>query len=239
MAKHSYRNHDLNPEEYCSIRIGKHPRKDKVDKRGRKEFRPGQKKLFEDSRGERRVLLKSPTGSGKSWVLCGLAYEKCLAGEKVLIAVPQKNIGHSFGSKEEEAIALPNGKTMDWVVSNSNDLCNGGLTDAKLKALEKFLVSKPGSRPCDRIMICTHQALALVYTEGCDCSKWKKVNLSVDEAHHSKALEDETDQDTSNRLGNVVKDYCRLKSCKNNQLVLARACFLRGDGAESEFRDWD
>lgn len=212
--------------DFCVVKAGRKPEKDRVDTKGRKVFRSWQVRAWDALKDERLSILVSGTGSGKSLVQRGLATLECQKGEKILIAVPERTIGDSF-KQDNDNVVLPNGKPLVWELG-ANDLCNGGTLESKIERLKKFLQGKPRREASNRTMVCTHQALALAHSK-LPCRKWKKVNLYIDEAHHSKALGgDETDEYTSNRLGALVKDF--LENC-TTKMLLTSACMLRGDGA--------
>lgn len=67
------------------------------------------------------LLLKAPPASGKSRALMFIAIEKLKQGlvKKVIVAVPERSIGKSFGSTR----LMDNGFHTDWVINQKYDLC--------------------------------------------------------------------------------------------------------------------
>ncbi len=86
-------------------------------------------------RGEQYLLLKSPPASGKSRALMFVALDKLHRQnlKQVIVVVPEKSIGASFGNTQ----LAKDGFFTDWTVAPQWNLCNAPGTDGgRLKHLD-------------------------------------------------------------------------------------------------------
>lgn len=83
-------------------------------------FRADQSTAFTEVNGKSRVILNTPTGWGKGFVLCGLSAADLLQPErKTILSIPQKVIAKGF--REDKQIELPDGRVVNW--SLPRNLC--------------------------------------------------------------------------------------------------------------------
>jgi formyltetrahydrofolate synthetase len=99
----------------------------KVDKYGMREM---QQKAFA-ARDSQYILLKAPPASGKSRALMFMALDKLnnQGIKKVIVAVPEKSIGGSFGTTDLKK----DGYTFNWEPNPDYNLCTPGGEKAKSK----------------------------------------------------------------------------------------------------------
>ena len=101
----------------------------KTDEMGMREM---QRRAF-DKRNSNHLLIKAPPASGKSRALMYVGLDKLInqGKKKVIVAVPEKSIGSSFGNTNlTEA-----GFFADWEVEDRNNLCLGtGDDTSKVKS---------------------------------------------------------------------------------------------------------
>ncbi|WP_298841968.1 DEAD/DEAH box helicase [uncultured Salinicola sp.] len=214
-----------------TIRYGHDGASTKTDFRG---MRAMQAKAYA-KRDEQYLLIKSPPASGKSRALMFLAIDKLKHQgiSKVIIAVPEKSIGASFGQTD----LATGGFEEDWNVAVRNDLCAiSGDDSNKVGRLKDFIDSDPGSDISNRVIICTHATLrhawsamskdidgnsiASPYSEG---SEWKEslegCLIAIDEFHHGSA-------DEESKLGGLVRDVV---SNGRTHMVAMTGSYFRGD----------
>jgi len=151
-------------------------------------MREMQEKAYE-GRTAQYLLLKAPPASGKSRALMFIALDKLQNQgiRKVIVAVPEKSIGASFGNTELKKY----GFFSDWFPNPKYNLCTPGKEKSKVSAFLEFLDSS------DRILICTHATLRFAF-DGLETDRLNDTLLAIDEFHHVSA-------DGSNILGQVLK----------------------------------
>lgn len=172
-------------------------------------MREMQEKAYE-GRTAQYLLLKAPPASGKSRALMFIALDK-LANQginKVIVAVPEKSIGASFGRTE----LIKHGFFADWEPNPKYNLCTPGKEKSKVSAFLEFLDSD------EQILICTHATFRFAF-EAIDPKKLNNTLVAIDEFHHVSA-------DGDNILGQVLKDIMH----KSNAHILAMTgSYFRGD----------
>ncbi|HRX28866.1 MAG TPA: hypothetical protein P5235_05745 [Saprospiraceae bacterium] len=101
-------------------------------------MREMQEKAYE-GRTAQYLLLKAPPASGKSRALMFIALDKLQHQgiKKVIVAVPEKSIGASFGSTELKEY----GFFADWKPNPRYNLCTPGEEKSKVRAFLNFLDS--------------------------------------------------------------------------------------------------
>lgn len=214
-----------------TIRYGHDGASTRTDSKG---MRAMQAKAYA-KRDEQYLLIKSPPASGKSRALMFLAIDKLKHQgiSKVIIAVPEKSIGASFG----QAYLTEGGFEEDWSVAPWNDLCAiGGDDSNKVGRLKDFISFNHGCNIADRVIICTHATLrhawaamskdvdgngiASPYSEG---SEWREgledCLIAIDEFHHGSA-------DEESKLGGLVRDVV---SNGKTHMVAMTGSYFRGD----------
>ena len=156
------------------------------------------------------LLIKSPPASGKSRALMFLALEKLHSQgiKKVIVAVPERAIGASFGPTELKKF----GFFEDWSPNPRYNLCTPGSDNSKVSAFLEFLESD------ETILICTHATLRFAF-DGLDEKKLNNALVAIDEFHHVSA-----DQD--NRLGEVMKNIMAKSSA---HIIAMTGSYFRGD----------
>ncbi|MCA0371415.1 MAG: DEAD/DEAH box helicase family protein [Proteobacteria bacterium] len=164
------------------------------------------------ARDAQYLLLKAPPASGKSRALMFIALDKLYKQgiRKVIVAVPEKSIGGSFGKTDLKS----HGFFANWEPNEEYNLCTAGGDNSKVKAFKRFLDSD------ERILICTHATLRFAFEELED-EKFNDTLLAIDEFHHVSA-----DKDNS-RLGNLLHS---LTSKSNVHIVAMTGSYFRGDG---------
>lgn len=178
----------------------------KVDKYGMREM---QQRAFA-ARDAQHLLLKAPPASGKSRALMFLALDKLQnqGVKKVIVAVPEKSIGGSFGKTD-----LKNdGFFSNWEPKPENNLCTAGADKSKVKAFVNFLASD------ERILICTHSTLRFAFDATTE-DQFNNTLLAIDEFHHVSAHEE-------NRLGELLK---RIITKTNAHIIAMTGSYFRGD----------
>ncbi len=164
------------------------------------------------ARDAQYLLLKAPPASGKSRALMFIALDKLYKQgiKKVIVAVPEKSIGGSFGKTDLKS----HGFFANWEPNEEYNLCTAGGDSSKVKAFKRFLDSD------ERILICTHATLRFSFEELED-EKFNDTLLAIDEFHHVSA-----DKDNS-RLGHLLHS---LTSKSNVHIVAMTGSYFRGDG---------
>lgn len=194
----------------------------KTDEMGMREM---QRRAFE-KRNSNHLLIKAPPASGKSRALMYVGLDKLInqGKKKVIVAVPEKSIGSSFGNTNlTEA-----GFFADWEVENRNNLCLGtGDDKSKVKSFTSFMKSD------DKILVCTHATLRFAFeAEELPMELFNDTVLAIDEFHHVSVSE-------NSRLGELLH---RVMNGTNIQIIAMTGSYFRGDAIpiltpedESEF----
>lgn len=172
-------------------------------------MREMQEKAFE-GRTAQYLLLKAPPASGKSRALMFIALDKLKNQglKKVIVAVPEKSIGASFGSTELKKY----GFFADWKPNPKYNLCTPGKEKSKVTAFLNFLDSD------EQILVCTHATLRFAF-DGLDVKKLDNTLVAIDEFHHVSAEGD-------NILGQVLKS---IMANSDAHIVAMTGSYFRGD----------
>ncbi|MEY5041725.1 MAG: hypothetical protein RLZZ414_1273 [Bacteroidota bacterium] len=172
-------------------------------------MREMQQKAYE-GRTAQYLLLKAPPASGKSRALMYIALDKLKNQgiKKVIVAVPEKSIGASFGTTELKK----HGFFTDWNPNPKYNLCTPGEEKSKVTAFLNFLESN------EQILICTHATLRFAF-DGLDPKKMDDTLVAIDEFHHVSA-------DGDNILGQVLKSIMKNSSA---HIVAMTGSYFRGD----------
>ena len=180
----------------------------KINKMGMREM---QERAYQ-ARDAQYLLLKAPPASGKSRALMFIALDKLYKQgiKKVIIAVPEKSIGGSFGKTD----LVANGFFANWEPQDEYNLCVAGSDNKKVEAFIRFMNSDA------RILICTHATLRFAF-EQIDESKFDNCLLAIDEFHHVSA-----DKENS-RLGSLLH---LIMTKSNAHIVAMTGSYFRGDG---------
>jgi len=163
-------------------------------------------------RNRQYLLVKAPPASGKSRTMMFVALDK-LANQgvkKVIVAVPQQNIGRSF----KDTALKKFGFFEDWRVAPYWNLClNAGSENSKKSIVREFL-----DHPTATKLVCTHATL-LNSLNGIDARKLDNVFFGIDEFHHGSA-------DEGNRLGSLIR---RLLNETSAHILAMTGSYFRGD----------
>ncbi len=163
-------------------------------------------------RNRQHLLVKAPPASGKSRAMMFVALDK-LANQgvkKVIVAVPQQNIGRSFNDTPLKKY----GFFEDWRVAPYWNLCiAAGSENSKKSKLREFL-----DHPSATKLICTHATL-LNALNGIEADKLNNVFFGIDEFHHGSA-------DEGNRLGTLIR---RLLNETSAHILAMTGSYFRGD----------
>lgn len=172
-------------------------------------MREMQEKAYE-GRTAQYLLLKAPPASGKSRALMFIALDKLKNQgiKKVIVAVPEKSIGASFGSTELKKY----GFFTDWNPNPKYNLCTPGEEKSKVTAFLNFLDSD------EQILVCTHATLRFAF-DGLDPKKLDDTLVAIDEFHHVSAEGD-------NILGQVLKSIIHNSTA---HIVAMTGSYFRGD----------
>jgi superfamily II DNA or RNA helicase len=172
-------------------------------------MREMQEKAYE-GRTAQYLLLKAPPASGKSRALMYIALDKLKKQgiKKVIVAVPEKSIGASFGTTELRKY----GFFEDWNPNPRYNLCTPGEEKSKVKAFLNFLESD------EQILVCTHATLRFAF-DGLDVKKLDDTLVAIDEFHHVSAEGD-------NILGQVLKSIMKNSAA---HIVAMTGSYFRGD----------
>ena len=172
-------------------------------------MREMQEKAFA-GRTAQYLLLKAPPASGKSRALMFIALDKLKNQglKKVIVAVPEKSIGASFGSTELKKY----GFFADWKPNPKYNLCTPGKEKSKVTAFLNFLDSD------EQILVCTHATLRFAF-DGLDVKKLDNTLVAIDEFHHVSAEGD-------NILGQVLKS---IMANSEAHIVAMTGSYFRGD----------
>ena len=177
-----------------------------TDRMGMREM---QERAFE-ARNAQYLLLKAPPASGKSRALMFVALDKLYKQglKKVIVAVPERSIGGSFGNTE----LSKQGFFADWQVSPACNLCTAGGDKSKVEAFQRFLQSD------EKILICTHATLRFAF-EATKEEDYNNILLAIDEFHHVSA-------DENSRLGELLRSIMNKSTA---HIVAMTGSYFRGD----------
>lgn len=182
----------------------------KVNSMGMREM---QEKAFL-ARDAQYILIKAPPASGKSRALMYVALDKLnnQGLKKVIVAVPEKSIGGSFGKTN----LREGGFFADWEPKDEYNLCTPGTdgSKSKVQAFKNFLNNN------ESILICTHATLRFAFEE-LDESKFTDTVLAIDEFHHVSS-------DGDNRLGELLRS---IMEKSNAHIIAMTGSYFRGDTA--------
>lgn len=172
-------------------------------------MRDMQEKAYE-ARNEQYLLLKAPPASGKSRALMFVALDKLYHQgiSKVIVAVPERSIGGSFGATDLKA----NGFFASWEPNPLYNLCTADGDKSKVGAFKKFMESD------EKILICTHATLRFAFKE-LDDAKFNNTLLAIDEFHHVSA-------DGENQLGELIRSVMENSTA---HIVAMTGSYFRGD----------
>lgn len=172
-------------------------------------MREMQAKAYE-KRDAQYLLLKAPPASGKSRALMFIALDKLFnqSLKKVIVAVPERSIGGSFGKTDLKSY----GFFADWEPNPAYNLCTPGGEKSKVEAFKRFLKSD------EKILICTHATLRFAFEE-IEEKRFNDTLLAIDEFHHVSA-------DGENRLGELVRS---IMEKSNAHIVAMTGSYFRGD----------
>ncbi|MGC6432753.1 MAG: DEAD/DEAH box helicase [Crocinitomicaceae bacterium] len=172
-------------------------------------MREMQEKAFE-GRTAQYLLIKAPPASGKSRALMFIALDKLKNQgiKKVIVAVPEKSIGASFGTTELKKF----GFFEDWNPNPKYNLCTPGKEKSKVTAFLEFLESD------EQILVCTHATFRFAF-DGLDPKKLNNILVAIDEFHHVSAEGD-------NILGQVLKS---IMANSTAHIVAMTGSYFRGD----------
>lgn len=165
-----------------------------------------------EQRHRQHLLVKAPPASGKSRAMMFVALDKLAYQgiKKVIVAVPQQNIGRSFNNTELKKY----GFFEDWRVAPYWNLCIAvGGDESKKTKLREFL-----KHPTANILICTHATL-LNALNGIEAEKLNNVFFGIDEFHHGSS-------DENNRLGSFIR---RLLNETTAHILAMTGSYFRGD----------
>ncbi len=162
------------------------------------------------ARAAQYLLLKAPPASGKSRALMFIALDKLINQwvDKVIVAVPERSIGASFGHTELKKY----GFYADWDINDDYNLCTPGSSESKVSQLKNFLESR------ETKLICTHATLRFAFDQ-LETSKFNNVLIAIDEFHHVSA-------DGENKLWEVIR---LLMEKSTAHIVAMTGSYFRGD----------
>ena len=191
-----------------------------IDELGMREM---QARAYE-SREHQNILLKAPPASGKSRAMMFLALDKLenQGVNKVIIAVPEQNIGASF----KNTPLAEYGFWKDWTLDV--DLCLASGNQAKVKAFQDFMAD-----PMAKVLVCTHATFRFA-VEEIGVEPFEDTLIGIDEFHHVSS-------ESENVLG-----YCldNIMSNTNAHVVAMTGSYFRGDNVailspenEAKFHD--
>lgn len=173
-------------------------------------MREMQEKAFQ-SRDAQYLLLKAPPASGKSRALMFLALDKLKNQgiKKVIVTVPEKSIGGSFGTTKLSEY----GFFADWEPKPHYNLCTAGGDKSKVQAFVEFMEDDA------EILICTHSTLRYAFEQLSE-EKFNHCLLAIDEFHHVSADKE------NNKLGNLLHLIMTKSSA---HIVAMTGSYFRGD----------
>lgn len=174
-------------------------------------MREMQEKAYQ-ARDAQYLLLKAPPASGKSRALMFIALDKLINQglKKVIVAVPEKSIGGSFGATDLKSY----GFYSNWEPNDEYNLCTPGMDGGKSKvqAFKNFLDNE------EKILICTHATLRFAFEE-LEETKFDNILLAIDEFHHVSA-------DGDSRLGELLRAIMQKSTA---HIVAMTGSYFRGD----------
>lgn len=174
-------------------------------------MREMQEKAFQ-ARDAQYLLLKAPPASGKSRALMFIALDKLKNQgiKKVIVAVPERSIGGSFGT----TYLTQQGFFADWLPNDKYNLCTPGTdgSKSKIQAFKNFLDNE------EQILICTHATLRFAFEEVTE-DRFNNCLLAIDEFHHVSA-------DGDNILGEVLRSIMQKT---NAHIIAMTGSYFRGD----------
>lgn len=173
-------------------------------------MREMQRRAFEH-RDSQYLLIKAPPASGKSRALMFIGLDKLYnqGRKKVIVAVPERSIGASFGDTD----LIRHGFFANWEVAERNNLCIPGSSESKVDSFVRFLQSS------DPILVCTHATLRFAF-EKLTPEDFNGTVLAIDEFHHVSADLD------SNRLGSLLRS---VMAGSDAHIVAMTGSYFRGD----------
>lgn len=173
-------------------------------------MRDMQEKAYQ-ARDAQYLLLKAPPASGKSRALMFIALDKLKNQgiKKVIVAVPERSIGGSFGKTD----LMSGGFFMNWEPSPEYNLCIAGGDSSKVQAFLRFMESD------EQILICTHSTLRFAFEQIVE-EKFNDVLLTIDEFHHVCADKE------ANKLGSLLH---RITTNSSAHIVAMTGSYFRGD----------
>ncbi len=162
------------------------------------------------ARNEQYLLLKAPPASGKSRALMFIALDKLYRQNiaKVIVAVPERSIGSSFGTTD----LRKEGFFASWEPNPLYNLCTQEGEKGKVEAFKTFMASD------ERILICTHATLRFAF-KALDDAQFDNSLLAIDEFHHVSA-------DGDNQLGELIRSVMEHSSA---HIVAMTGSYFRGD----------
>jgi len=174
-------------------------------------MREMQEKAYQ-ARDAQYLLLKAPPASGKSRALMFIALDKLINQglKKVIVAVPEKSIGGSFGTTDLKSY----GFYSNWEPNDEYNLCTPGMdgSKSKVQAFKNFLDNN------EKILICTHATLRFAFEE-LEETKFDNILLAIDEFHHVSA-------DGDSRLGELLRAIMQKSTA---HIVAMTGSYFRGD----------
>lgn len=178
-----------------------------TDELGMREM---QRRVFAE-RDARHLLIKAPPASGKSRALMFVALDKLYnqGRKKVIVSVPERSIGASFGDTD----LTSHGFFADWTIMPQHNLTTPGSSQGKVGAFIDFL------RGPDATLVCTHATLRYAF-EKLAPEDFDGTVLAIDEFHHVSA-------DTgSSRLGSLLRD---VMAGSDTHIIAMTGSYFRGD----------
>ena len=184
----------------------------------RPKLRRSQAVAFKTLKDKKHVILKAPTGWGKTVVIAFLILHKLIKHKNLrcIIAVPQTTIAKNFTRDWKIKVGR---RLIPWVVDEN--LCHAQATDT-IQRLIAFLSGR------NRVLICTHATLAHTFKRLKKQNRldlFKDTMLWIDEGHHIMNAQVIGGGTISNAIGALVK-YCLEKG---NPIGLATATYTRHD----------
>ena len=190
------------------VTYGQTGQSSKINTLGMREM---QEKAYQ-ARDAQYLLLKAPPASGKSRALMFIALDKLIHQglKKVIVAVPEKSIGGSFGKTNLKDF----GFFSNWEPNDEYNLCTPGMdgSKSKVQAFKNFLENT------EKILICTHATLRFAFEE-LEETKFNNILLAIDEFHHVSA-------DGDSRLGELLR---AIMQKSNAHVVAMTGSYFRGD----------
>ncbi|MCR5914150.1 ATP-dependent helicase [Corynebacterium sp. zg254] len=173
-------------------------------------MREMQRRVYE-RRDSQYLLIKAPPASGKSRALMFVGLDKLYNQglKKVIVAVPERSIGGSFGNTD----LISHGFFANWEIKDDNNLCHPGSTASKVDAFIRFMHST------DATLVCTHATLRYAFDKLAP-SDFDGTVLAIDEFHHVSADLD------SNRLGTVLREVMNGSTA---HIIAMTGSYFRGD----------